>query len=224
MVLADLFTSFVLGLLTPLTAVCVLPLFPAFLAYLSNQLTGKESRKHLALFGLIVAAGVISFMFLIGLLFTFFLQISLTEVIGVVSPLAFGVLGIISILLILDVDIGQFFPQVHAPVTKNPFLSAFVFGFFFGAIVLPCNPLFIIALFTKTISTNFLVNMANFGLFGIGLSAPLLLFSLLSTTSSKTIISVLTRHKRNINLVSGLFMLVVSIYYLVFVFKVIPIV
>ena len=43
-VFADFLTSFVLGLLTPLTAVCVLPLYPGFLAYLSNKLSGNESK------------------------------------------------------------------------------------------------------------------------------------------------------------------------------------
>ena len=37
-------TAFVLGFLTPLTAVCVLPLYPAFLIYLSNQIAQKENQ------------------------------------------------------------------------------------------------------------------------------------------------------------------------------------
>lgn len=50
--LADLSTSFILGLLTPITALCVLPLYPGFLAYLSNQISGDEPKKKLLiLFG-----------------------------------------------------------------------------------------------------------------------------------------------------------------------------
>ena len=87
--LADLAESFVLGVLTPLSAVCVLPLYPGFLAYLSSRLSGEiANRKTILKIGLSVTIGVISFMFLIGLVFTTLLQVSLTQVIGIVSPIA----------------------------------------------------------------------------------------------------------------------------------------
>jgi cytochrome c-type biogenesis protein len=221
-VLSDISTAFVLGLLTPLTAACVLPLYPGFLAYLSNQLSGRESnRKTLALFGVVITLGVILFMLLLGLIFTTVLQVSLTKVIGVISPVAFGVLVIISLLLIFDVDLGRFLPKIHAPRAKNPLMSAFTFGFFFGAIVIPCNPLFIAALFARTISTmSYLENVLSFLFFGIGIGFPLLAFSLISTASSTAVIGYLTRYRRVINLSAGAIMLVISVYYLVFVFRI----
>ncbi|TKJ46914.1 hypothetical protein CEE34_06445 [Candidatus Aerophobetes bacterium Ae_b3a] len=65
-------TPFLLGLLTPLGAVCVLPLYLAFVASLANQLFAKREshRLTIALFGLIMTSGVILFMLLLGLLFT----------------------------------------------------------------------------------------------------------------------------------------------------------
>jgi|GEM_PF-226083 len=220
--LTSLSSAFVLGLLTPLTAACVLPLYPGFLAYLSNQLSGKEDKKTLALFGVVITGGVILFMFLLGLLFTTVLQVSLTNVIGVVSPVAFGALFIISLLLIFDVDIGRFLPKAKTPSgIKNPWINSFSFGFFFGAIVVPCNPAFIAVLFTRTISTiGFLENLASFVFFGLGMGAPLLAFSLVSTAKSSAVIGYLTEHKRAINLAAGLFMLVISLYYLLCVFTV----
>jgi cytochrome c-type biogenesis protein len=220
--LSSLFASFVLGLLTPLTAACVLPLYPGFLAYLSNQLSGREDKKTLALFGFIITGGVILFMFLLGLLFTTVLQVSLTNVIGVVSPMAFAILFVISLLLIFNADIGKFLPKAKTPSgIKNPWINSFSFGFFFGAIVVPCNPAFIAVLFTRTISTiGFIENLASFVFFGLGMGAPLLAFSLISTTKSSAIIGYLTEHKRAINLAAGLIMLVISMYYLVCVFTV----
>ncbi len=220
--LADLSTSFILGLLTPITALCVLPLYPGFLAYLSNQVSGDEPKKKLLiLFGLVITAGVILFMFLLGLVFTTFLEVSLTKVIGIVSPVAFIILIIISLLLIFDVDAGRFLPRAQVPVAKNPVFNAFIYGFFFGAIVVPCNPLFIAVLFTKTISSmNFIVNILNFLFFGIGIGFPLLVFSAISTTKSRTIISFLSKYKRKINFYSGLIMLVISLYYLIFIFRI----
>lgn len=220
--LSNISTAFVLGALTPLTAACVLLLYPGFLAYLSNQLSGKSSDKRaLALFGVVITSGVILFMMLLGLVFTTILQVSLTSVIGVVSPIAFGVLIIISLLLIFDVNIGKYLPKTQAPGAKNPWLRAFLFGFFFGAIVIPCNPLFIAALFARTISAmSYLGNLGSFMFFGLGMGAPLLAFSLISTTSSTAIISFLTKYRRVINVSAGVIMLVIAVYYLVFVFRI----
>ena len=134
--MTEVFASFILGLLTPLTAVCVLPLYPGFLSYLSSQLAGREDDKKLPIYmGLLVTLGVIVFMLLLGLLFTTIFQVSLTKVINIVSPIAFGILGIISIFLIFNVDFSRFLPQVHAPVLKNPKWSAFLFGFFLGQLL-----------------------------------------------------------------------------------------
>jgi cytochrome c-type biogenesis protein len=214
--------AFVLGLLTPLGAVCVLPLYPGFLVYLSNQLSTRMGGKRtIVLLGLIITGGVILFMLLLGLIFTTVLEVSLTNVIGVVSPIAFGILFVISLLLIFNVDVGRFLPKIHSPITRNPWLSAVTFGFFFGAIVVPCNPLFIAVLFTRTASvTGFLENILRFLAFGLGIGFPLLAFAIISTTATDAIINFLTRYKRIINLIAGLIMLGISAYYLVFVFKI----
>ncbi len=220
--LTSLSASFILGLLTPLTAACVLPLYPGFLAYLSNQLSGKEDKRTLALFGVVITSGVIIFMSVLGIIFTTILQVSLTNVIGVVSPVAFATLFIISLLLIFNVDIGRILPKAKTPSSiKNPWINSFSFGFFFGAIVVPCNPAFIAVLFTRTISTiGFIENILNFIFFGLGMGAPLLAFSLVSTTKSSAVIGYLTEHRRGINLIAGFFMLLISVYYLVCVFTV----
>jgi len=220
-VLTNLLISFSAGLFAPLAAVCVLPLYPAFLSYLASQVSGKVSKKNMILLGVTVTLGVVSSMFLFGLIFTFFLQESLTNAIGIVSPIAFGILAIISLFLIFDFDFGKFFPKVTSPVTKKPFLSSFLFGVFFGAIVLPCNPASLIVLFAiSTSTTQFLANLLNFVLFGIGMAAPLLIFSIVSAQWSKQVIGWLSKNKRLINLVAGIIMLGISLYYLFFVFRI----
>ncbi len=220
--LSELGAAFVLGLLTPLGAVCVLPLYPGFLVYLTSQLSGRQpGRATIVLFGLIIMSGVIVFMMALGLIFTTILEVSLTGVIGIVSPVAFGVLLAISLLLIFNVDIGRYIPRAPIPATRNPWVSAFFFGFFFGAIVVPCNPLFIAALFTRTVvAISFLLNVLRFLFFGIGIGFPLLVLAAASSTATQNIIDFLTRHRHAINLTAGLIMLGISLYYLIFVFRV----
>lgn len=220
MALLDL-SSFILGLLTPLTAVCVLPLYPAFLAYIANQFSQKEDKKTYALFGLIITLGVIIFMLLLGLIFTTIFQVSLTDVIGIISPIAFSILGIISLLLIFDLDFSEFIPKSKTPTSKNPKLNAFLYGFFFGAIVIPCNPAFIAIFFARAlIFESFFSSMINFFLFGLGLGFPLLLFSLLSAKWSDKIIEFTIKRKSAINKLAGIIMLGISLYYLIFVFRI----
>jgi cytochrome c-type biogenesis protein len=220
----NLWVSLLAGLFAPLGAVCVLPLYPGFLAYLANKVSTKRSikgssrdtQRRIILFGIIVTLGVISAMFLFGLIFTLFLQASLTKAIGIISPIAFSILALVSIFLIFNVDIGRFFPKASAPVLKNPYLSSFIFGLFFGAIVLPCNPASLIVLFAVSTSTiSFLTNFLNFLVFGFGMALPLLVLAVISASSSKNVIGWLTKNKRAINLVAGIIMLLVSLYYLI---------
>jgi cytochrome c-type biogenesis protein len=222
--LGNLLSTYLLGLLVPLGAVCVLPLYPGFIAFLSQRMPQKrEGGGRSLVLGLIVTAGVIVFMAAIGVVFTTFLSVSLTEVIGIVSPIAFGVLAVISILLILDVDMGRLFRSMKVPQSKRPVPGAFLFGFFFGAIVLPCNPGLIAAFFTKSLlvsNLDFLSNIAHFILFAIGIATPLLVFSILSEAVSKGVIRFLVKHRLTVNRVAGVLMLGISLYYLIFVFRI----
>ncbi len=198
----------------------MIPLYPAFLSFLSRQLSGEEDRSTYILFGLLVAAGVLSFMLLLGLVFTTLLQVSLTSTIQVISPIAFILLGLISILMLLDYSFESLLPSFQGPRFGNPLANAFGFGLFFGAIVVPCNPAFIAAFFARALLfASPLANILNFLAFGIGIGFPLVAFSAVSAAWSQKVISLLTEHKTLVNRGSGAVMLAVSIYYLVFVFN-----
>lgn len=224
--ISNFLTPFILGLLTPTTAVCVLPLYPGFLSYLAKAAQKREdeskaqNKKFLIMFGLIIGLGVISFMFFLGILFTLILKISLTKVIGIVSPIAFIILALISLLLIFNIDLGRFLPKLKTPESKNPYLRAFLFGFFFGAIIIPCNPLFIAAFFTQAAlgGADFFINIFKFLFFGAGIAFPLAVISIVSAAISDRVIKFLIKRQKIINLLAGIIMLVISLYYLIFVF------
>ncbi len=224
--LTNLWLSFLAGLLAPLLAVCILPLYPGFLSYLASQLSQekrlsrKETQKRIIFLGILTTSGVIISMMLFGLIFTTLLQSSLTKAIGIISPIAFSILAIISILLIFDVNLGKLLPRLKTPTTNRPLLKAFLYGCFFGAIVLPCNPSSLVVLFALSTSTiSYLGNFLNFLLFGVGMGTPLLILSILSATKTSSIINFLASRRRIINILSGLIMLGISLYYLIFVFK-----
>jgi len=213
----EVVTSFTLGLATPLSAVCVIPLYPAFLAFLSSQ---DEDAPSIAVLGGLVALGVIAFMAAIGVLFTTLLETSLTAVVELVSPPAFALLAVLGVVLIADLHPQARLSTVEPPQTRFPSLSAFAYGAFFGAIVLPCNPGFISVFFARAfLFTDPVSSVANFGAFGVGMASPLLGFAVVSEPWRDRVLGVLTTHRRAVNVVTGAVLLGISLYYLLFVFE-----
>ncbi|MHB1355533.1 MAG: cytochrome c biogenesis CcdA family protein [Anaerolineae bacterium] len=212
-------TTFWLGLLTPLTAPCVLPLYPAYLARLVREAGHeRQDRRILGLIGVIVSAGVLVFMAIVGLLFTTLFQRSLSRVIAIVSPIAFGVLAIAGVLLMLGIT-----PKIKVrPVLPNkPLLGAFLYGLFFGAIVIPCNPALIAFFFSRAGTVvEFGANMLNFLAFGLGIATPLLVLSLITRAASRWVVTNMVRYQRPLDIIAGAIITGVSLYYLVFVFEI----
>ncbi|MFB6296132.1 MAG: cytochrome c biogenesis CcdA family protein [Halobacteriales archaeon] len=217
-VLSQAATSFTLGLATPLSAVCVLPLYPGFLAFLSNQ---DEDAPSIAVLGVLVALGVIAFMAAVGIVFTTLLGDSLTGVVEMVSLPAFGVLAVLGIVLMADLHPQSRLPTVEPPQTSHPSLSAFGYGAFFGAIVLPCQPGFISVFFARAfLFTDPVRSIANFGAFGVGMATPLLLFAVVSEPWRDRVLGLMTGHRRAVNAVTGFLLFVISVYYLFVVFEI----
>ena len=221
---ARFFELFLIGVATPLTAACVIPLYPAFLAFLANQGDGERSRSIVTL-GVLVTAGVLACMALIGLLFTTILESSLTRVVESVSPVAFAILIVVSIVLLLDLEVFSRIPTVDPPQSQYPSVSAFGYGFFFGAIVLPCNPAFVALFFARVpiLFDSQLESFIGFLAFGLGIGAPLLAFSLVSQPFARRVTRTLATHSGPVNRVTGAVMLVISVYYLVIVFNVLSV-
>jgi cytochrome c-type biogenesis protein len=217
--LAEVAGSFAIGVGTPLTAACALPLYPGFVAYLAGR--SEDGLGSPGLLGGAVVAGVVTFMLVVGLVFSTVLETSLTSVIGVVSPIAFAILLGIGVALLFDVRLTERVPTLEPPQSQHPVVAAFAYGAFFGAIVIPCNPALIAIFFARAfLFETPLSSMLNFFAFGLGIGAPLLALALVSQASGQRITRGLARHRTAINRVSGVIMIAISGYYLLFVFDV----
>lgn len=222
MTLAGLTEHFALGVATPLTAACVIPLYPAFIAYLAS--TGDDGNRPVAVLGLLVVAGVLTFMATVGVVFTFVLEESVNTVVEDVSPLAFGLLALVGVVLVVDPKRFSRLPVIDPPQSRYPSASAFSYGFFFGAVVIPCNPATIALFFARTpvLYDTHAESMLGFLAFGLGIGTPLLAFALLSQPFSQRVTRTLARYSSGINRVTGAILLAVSGYYLWAVFEVVP--
>lgn len=216
---------FTIGVLTPLTAACVIPMYPAFIAYLAN--TGDDdSAPSVAVLGLLVVAGVITFMGLAGLLLEVVLQVSIRQgAVATLSPVAFGLLAVIGLVMLVDPKGFSRLPTVEPPHSKYPTASAFGYGFFFGAIIIPCNPGFIGLFFARqsVLFETTAGNLLGFLAFGLGIGSPLLALAVVSEPFGRRFTRTLARYSSPINRAVGAVLLAVSGYYLVFIFEVVPV-
>lgn len=216
---------FWIGVLTPLTAVCALPLYPAFISYLASAGSDEGTQRSPALLGLLVVAGVISFMAAVGVVFVVLLDTGIESgFVGRFAPWLFSVLAVVGVVLVVDPAGFSRLPAFEPPHSEHPSASAFGYGFFFGGIILPCNPGFIGLFFARqtVLFEGPVQNMVGFLLFGLGIGAPLLLFALVSESLGRRVTKTLARYADPINRVVGGFLLAVSLYYLVSVFGVVP--
>lgn len=216
---------FWIGVVTPLTAVCVLPLYPAFISYLATAGDDTGQGRSPAVLGVLVVAGVISFMAAAGYLFVVVLGTGIEGgFVGRFGPWVFAVLAVIGAVLIVDPSGFSRLPSFEPPHTSHPYASAFGYGFFFGGIIIPCNPGFIGLFFARqaVLFEGAVQNMIGFLLFGLGIGTPLLAFAILSESFGRRITRTLAGYSDPINRVVGGFLLFVAVYYLVFIFAIIP--
>jgi cytochrome c-type biogenesis protein len=214
---------FVLGVFTPLTAVCVIPLYPAFIAFLASAGDGQR-RRPAALLGLLVVLGVVSFMTVIGLLYSLVLGSAVNDAVRTFSPIAFWLLAVVGVVMFVNPAVFGRLPTAEPPQSRYPSVSAFSYGFFFGAIVIPCNPGLIAAFFTTTpvLYDTQLQNMLGFLSFGLGMGAPLLGFALVSDSLGQRLTGWLSSHTTLVYRATGTVLLAVSAYYLAVVIPPVP--
>lgn len=223
---AALVEFFLLGAVTPLTATCVLPLYPAFVGYLASASTGERARSPLLL-GALVVAGVLSFMAVAGVLTVVLLGENVGVAVRRVSPIAFLLMTVVGLLLVVAPGSFSRIPTVEPPHLEYPTASAFGYGFFFGAIVIPCNPATITFFFARATAVlpgldSGFEAMLGFLAFGLGMGAPLLALAVLSQPFSEQITRTLARYSTPINRAVGGFLVLIGLYYLVYIFAVVP--
>jgi cytochrome c-type biogenesis protein len=214
---------FWLGVGTPLTAVCVIPLYPAFIAFLASA-DGEGRRRSPVLLGLLVVAGVVAFMGAIGVVYSLVLGEAVNNAVETFSPVAFWILAGIGLTMLVRPTLFSGLPTVEPPQSEYPALSAFSYGFFFGAIIIPCNPGLIATFFSTTpiLYDTQLGSLLGFLSFGLGLGTPLLGFAVLSESAGRTLTRLLAQHSDWVYRITGTIVLAVAVYYIWFVLPTVP--
>ena len=214
-----LWLSFLAGMYAPAGSPCVLVLFPGYLSFLAGRPEAGRSGFDPLTLGIVVAAGVIVSMLVGGLLFITILQSIGGEARRIITAALFVILLVLSLFLIFDIDYERYIPTIPVPRPGKPLTAAFLLGITFGIIILPCNAASIAVLLALAASASgFFEGLGSFLGFGIGITLPLIIIAGLSQVRNRRAIDFLRSNHRAIRLISGTFMLVISLWYLAVLF------
>jgi cytochrome c-type biogenesis protein len=195
---------------------CLLPLYPAFLAYLTGTAgadagTGR-GRRVSGFLGLAVLAGLITSMLIIGLVVVA-LSAPISSLLGFAIPVIDLLLISLGVMLLAGINPFLKAPQVRVPGASGPTSQAYLYGVFLGPIALPCAGPFLIATLAISVGAAETVGtMATFAVFALGFGMPLVLLSVLARARQDQVVRFLTRHHRAIEVVSGVLLIGAGIW------------
>lgn len=197
---------------------CLIPLYPAFLAYLTGSAgaeagTGK-ARRVSGFLGLAVLMGLLTSMMAIGLVVVA-ISAPIGDILGFSIPIIDGILILLGVLLLMGRNPFMKLPSIRVPGARGPLSRAYVYGIFLGPIALPCaGPFLIVTLAISVGAAETIGTLATFFVFGLGFGLPLVLLSVLARARQDTVVRLLARHHRAIEVISGVLLIGAGVLYL----------
>ncbi|HEY8179679.1 MAG TPA: cytochrome c biogenesis protein CcdA [Candidatus Limnocylindria bacterium] len=198
---------------------CVLPLYPAFLAYITAPQAvpaggpaTTSSRPSPAAAAVVVWLGVIVGMVAIGALVAA-LSLGLGSVLRLIVPLADLLLIALGLLLLFGRNPFARLPQVSPTALGRggPVAGSFLYGLLFAPIALPCSGPFLIGIFVASLTVgDALRQLAFFAAFGIGFGLPLLALGLVGELRARELARALVQWERPLQLVMGVTLLAIG--------------
>jgi cytochrome c-type biogenesis protein len=214
--------AFVAGIGATVTP-CVLPLYPAFLAYLTRNtaplattadgpVSARPARLPAGLVALLVWAGVVTGMLAIGGLIAA-LAVPMGDFNRFVLPAADLLLIGLGVLLLIGINPFARLPQPspNALGRRGPMVGAFGYGLLFAPIAIPCSGPFLVGIFAFSLTIgDALGRLLFFGVFGIGFGLPLFLLGTVGQARGAQLARAVVRYERPLQLVLGLALVAVG--------------
>ena len=203
---------------------CILPLYPAFLAYLTTNTSVAATvpmgsvdappRLRPVMAALLVWAGVVTGMLAIGLAIAA-VAVPLGDFSRIVLPIADGLLITLGLLLLAGINPFARLPQPSAAALggRGPQAGAFLYGLLFAPIAIPCSGPFLVGIFAFSLTIgDALGRIAFFGVFGVGFGLPLFLLGSIGQARGAQLARTVVRYERPLQLVLGSALVVVGIW------------
>ncbi|MEO1165861.1 MAG: cytochrome c biogenesis protein CcdA, partial [Chloroflexota bacterium] len=130
--------AFTLGNAAILTNACLLPLYPGLVAFLAGNANNERARQATAILGVLVLAGIMTTMIAIGFVLSL-LSASFGGLFTVLLPIIYALVIGLGVMMFMGKNPFATFQTAQSPRFSNPYLTAFVYGLFFGPMTLPCT-------------------------------------------------------------------------------------
>jgi cytochrome c-type biogenesis protein len=205
--------GFTFGSASILTTACLLPLYPGMIAFLAGTADDPRARRGTAILGVLVLAGVLSMMVLIGFLLHL-LSRSSNDILPYVLPLVYGLVIVFGGMMLAGRSPFAKLQTVQAPLLRNPYLTAYVYGLLFGPMTIPCTgPIILSAFAIGAVDSSLLVDQLLYFLgVGLGFGWPLVLLPLLAMPVQRRLIGVLTANHTLLERGAGVLLIGVGIF------------
>lgn len=211
--MSEYLSAFLLGNAAILGNVCMLPLYPGMFVMFANQASNPRAKRVLPLLGVLVLAGVLSLMVALGGVL-YLLSTAFSEILDWLLPVLYLLVLVLGVAMLAGRNPFARLTTTSAPITRNPALTAYLYGLLLGPMTLPCTGPLVISAFTigGVVGTGGLVDgLVYFLFFGLGFGWPLVVLPLVAAPVQRTITGFLTRHHRPVGLISGLLLVGIAL-------------
>lgn len=214
--------GFTSGVPAILTNICVLPLYPGMIAFLTGQLRAGDAGEggrftrfaywQSGLLGLMVLLGVMTLMLLVGFLF-WALNTAIASVLPVILPIIYVVVIILGLMMLSGRNPFTQLSRLEAPVFRNPFVTAYAYGLALAPMTLPCTGPYLVSIFSlSTISGSLGFGQLIFFIgFGLGFGWPLLVLPLLATSAQRQLTRELAKRHTLLTKIAGALLVLIGV-------------
>ncbi len=209
--MSELVAAFLLGNSAILTNVCILPLYPGLIAFMTGNANNPKAQRASRWLGLLVLAGVLSLMTLVGLLL-YLLRQSFGAILPVLLPIIYGVVILMGLLMLAGRNPFASLSASQSPLLSNPYLGAYVYGLLLGPMTLPCTGPLIVSAFLLGAgsSAGLIEELAYFFVFGLGFGWPLVLLPFIAAPLQKRFTRWMTQNYQLMTRASGVLLILIG--------------
>lgn len=218
----ELARSFSLGNAAILTNVCMLPLYPGLIAFLTSSITEEGTPSWITKWlGIVVLAGILTMMVIIGFIL-YSLSLVTEDIVEWLLPLIYFTVIALGIALFMGKSPFAKLSTVETPVISNPFVMAYVYGLLLAPMTIPCTGAFLFAQFVLgagsigSLTESILYIIA----FGVGFGWPLVVLPFFASAAQRNFTRWLAKNHLLLNRASGVLLVLIGIFGIVY--EVIP--
>ncbi|MEJ2747594.1 MAG: cytochrome c biogenesis protein CcdA [Anaerolineae bacterium] len=210
--MSQLLEAFILGNSAILTNVCILPLYPGLIAFMAGNAANERAQKATRWLGLLVLAGVLTLMILVGAIL-YYLQQSFGAILPVLLPVIYAAIILLGVLMLFGRNPFNRLTTMQTPALSNPYVAAYVYGLLLGPMTLPCAGPIILSAFLLGAGSFAALGegLAFFLAFGLGFGWPLVLLPFLAIPFQRRFTRWMTQHYGLLTRVSGVLLVAIGL-------------